>query len=452
MAEETADLKRMLSEPKAAILSMSLPLMVAFFVAAVQTYIDSFWCAGLGPDASSAISVSGPVYWIIMDIGSGLGVGASTAIARSLGAKDKARADSLASQILVFTLILSFVVMGLVWLIADPVLSFMNGGQDTSLSMDYVMPMVVCSYALLMNGIITGLLRSEGAAKTSMYMSFAAAIINIVLDPILIYTFDLGVMGAAIATCLSFVCTVGAGLHLYLRGRMYVTPCFKGFRFVREQLWDIFVVGIPHMLELVAIPIMMMPQNYFVTRIGGSDGIMTYSLPFRYVTLAVVPAQAIAASMVPVTSAAIGQKDFAKARYGFAYTARTCILLSTALSFAILFLADVLAYAFTYSDDMAPFHDEIAKVIRIYAFVTVCVACVDVFSGILQTLRFAQLATVTIFLRECLFITFYWISTYISMDAIYWSLLIAEAIGAVMMGFFARYAIGRYGKEHVQRV
>lgn len=261
MEGETADLRKMLDEPKSAILSMSLPLFVAFLISTVQLFVDSVWCSGLGPEASSAISVSGPVYWVIMDVGAGLGVGASTAIARALGAKDKARADSLASQMLAFTVLLTFAMMGAMALSARPILAFMSGGENVGLCTEYVVPYIFCCYALVMSGVIAGMLRAEGAARKSMALSVAASLINLVLDPVLIYGLGLGVLGASIATCASFAATASVGIWWYLAGRMYVRPSFKGFRFIRDQLWDIFAVGIPHTLELVIIPLMMMPQN-----------------------------------------------------------------------------------------------------------------------------------------------------------------------------------------------
>lgn len=448
MEGETADLRKMLDEPKSAILSMSLPLFVAFLISTVQLFVDSVWCSGLGPEASSAISVSGPVYWVIMDVGAGLGVGASTAIARALGAKDKARADSLASQMLAFIVLLTFAMMGAMALSARPILAFMSGGENVGLCMEYVVPYIFCCYALVMSGVIAGMLRAEGAARKSMALSVAASLINLVLDPVLIYGLGLGVLGASIATCASFAATASVGIWWYLAGSMYVRPSFKGFRFIRDQLWDIFAVGIPHTLELVIIPLMMMPQNALVTKIGGPDGIITYSLPFRFVSLAVVPARALSASMIPVASAVLGQKDYGKAMAAFGYTLRTGVVISTVLSFVILFLAGPLSYAFSYSEDMSRFHDEFTKVTMIYAFVTVSVAVVGICSGVLQTLRLAQLATLTIFVRECLFLAFYYVSTFISMDAVYWSLLLAEIVGAAMMAYFAQRSVRAKESEY----
>ncbi|MFA6804417.1 MAG: MATE family efflux transporter [Candidatus Methanomethylophilaceae archaeon] len=152
--------------------------------------------------------------------------------------------------------------------------------------------------------------------------------------------------------------------------------------------------------------------------------------------------------MVPVASVALGQKDYGKALVGFSYTVRICVIISVVLSILVILFADPLSYVFTYSEGMEYLQSEFVKVIRIYGFVILFLVVIDVCSSILQTLQFSQLAVVTMFFRESLFILFYWISTFFSMDAVYWSLLIAEGIGAVIMAVFAIYAVRKRSYDY----
>ena len=90
---------------------------------------------------------------------------------------------------------------------------------------------------------------------------------------------------------------------------------------------------------------------------------------------------------------------------------------------------------------MVQFRSEIAMVIRIYGLALLAIAMIELCSSILQTLCFAQLATVTMFTRELVFLGLFYIATFFDMTAIYWSLDIAEVVGAAMMALCARYAI-----------
>ncbi len=441
MVVETKSISMMGEDPARAIRVMSVPLVFAFLLSSVQLYIDSFWCAGLGPDPNSAITLAGPVYWILLDVGTGLGVGASTAISRALGAKDHARADSLASQAVVLIVAVSVALSAVLFLLAGPLVSFMSGGKNVELSLEYLIPYLLFSPFLMLNGVVLGMLRAEGESRRSSGLSIVASVINIVLDPILIYILGMGLSGAALATCLSFIITTAIGLWWYASGRMFIKPVFRGFRFDRGQLWDISRVGIPHSLELAVIPILMMPQNALVVQVGGTDGMITYSLPYRYLSLALVPTQAIAAAMIPVASYLVGMGDRDKIMFSFKYSAKLVTITCAVLTVVLILFADPFAWAFTYSEDMVRFRAEIAMVIRIYALVLICIAGIHLCSSVLQTLCYSQLATVTMFSREIIFLVLFYISTFFSMTAIYWSLDIAEFAGAVLMLVCVHYAV-----------
>ena len=98
MASESRDLERMLGNPRSAIRSMLLPLVVSYLVVQINLFADTSWCSGLGADASSAVSTISPIYWIVSGLGTGLGIGAATSIARYLGRGEKHNADRLVTQ------------------------------------------------------------------------------------------------------------------------------------------------------------------------------------------------------------------------------------------------------------------------------------------------------------------------------------------------------------------
>ena len=134
--KKTDDLDVMLSDPKTAIVKMSAPLIVAYLVSNLQLFIDSFWCSGLGPAAMSAISLSTPIYWIVVYVGNGIGVGVSAAVSRALGAKDKNRADGLARQSVLVMLLISLLVSAIMLVLCEPILRFIGGDADIEYRLD----------------------------------------------------------------------------------------------------------------------------------------------------------------------------------------------------------------------------------------------------------------------------------------------------------------------------
>ncbi|MCQ2085271.1 MAG: MATE family efflux transporter [archaeon] len=435
------DVKRMMDDPRRAIRTMSVPLTVAVLISYIQNFVDTVWCSGLGSSAISAITLSGPTYWIIIDIGIGLGIGASTAISRALGADDKERANSLASQTLVLTLIVSVLSMIILFLLCDPVLRFVNDGGDISLSRKYVIPYLFCIIPIVLHGVIVGMLRSEGASRKVLQLSIISTVLNLIIDPILIYPLGLGITGAAMATCLSFIVTTCIGMYWYLTGSMYVKPRFKGFRIKTDEMKDIMYVGIPSMGELLGLSILMIPQNMLVFRTGGDAGVVLAMTPYKFIILTIMPAQGLAQAMLPVTSALQGAGRMKDAKDGFLYTIKLTTLICIALSLFLIVFADPLMYLFTYSDEMADLHDGLTRVLRMYGFITLFAGLSETFSSVLQSLRKAMTATVMIIIRELVFIAMYWYASTISMEAIYHSMVAGMFFGLLLMGVFASRAI-----------
>ena len=439
----TKDLEVMLSNPKVAILSMAAPLFVSYLITNLQTFADSFWCSGLGPDAMAAVSISAPMYGIIVNIGSGLGVGASAAIARSLGAGNKKRADSLASQVIMIILLISISLSIFLLICLKPLLGLMGGGEVMDYCMAYALPLVLFTFPLMMNHVVIGLLRSEGAAKRSMVLSILAAVLNLILDPVMIYGLNMGILGASLSTVTSYGIMISVGFYWYLKKKLYVNISFKGFHFIWEQIKDIFVVGVPRALELVVVSLLIIPQNVLVLICGGTEGMITYYYPLKFTALVAVSALSISAAMVPVTSAAIGQNDFEKAKVGFKYSFKMAVVIASIMAVVIFVLADPLTSVFCHTPETAHLHAEMTKALRIYTIFIPCSACVSISSGILQSLRLAQMSTVVMLIRELVLLGLLFIASTISMDAVYWSLTIALVLGGLMMIKCARFGIKR---------
>lgn len=300
----TKDLESMLGDPKKAILSMTLPLIVSYLIVQINLFVDTSWCSGLGSDASSAVSSISPLYWVVAGLGTGIGVGASTAIARCLGRGENGNANSLASQTVVVTLIISLAVGPILYVLIDPLVVMIGARSISDLCSAYIVPICIMTPFIMMDGVLSGILRSEGAAKRSMLMLSSSAIVNIVLDPVLIYGMDMGLAGAGWATGLSTVVSSGIGLYLYLGGKQCITLSFKGFRFKRNEIKDVLYVGVPRATESTLISLMSLFQRIFVIACGGIAGAMFYNIPWRFVSLACVISMAVSSAMIPVCSAA----------------------------------------------------------------------------------------------------------------------------------------------------
>jgi putative MATE family efflux protein len=444
---DTKALDTMLGDPRRAISSMFLPLAVAYLVIQINLFADTAWCSGMGADASSAVSSMAPIYWIVADVGTGLGIGAAAAIARKLGAGDRAKAESMCAQILFFTIAVSVVLTPLLYLILEPTILFIGAGPIEKGCTDYIMPQILCTFIFILNGILAGIIRAEGAAKRSMIVLVTAAVLNMVLDPILIYVCDLGLFGAGLATVISTAVATGVGLWWYATGIMNLKISFKGFRIKWDEMKDMLYVGVPKVSETTIINVMSLIQRIFVIACVGTVGAALYNIPWRYVMLGVVPATAIGAALIPICSAALGQNDYAKAEEGFRYATKLTVKAMLIITVFELLTADLLIMPLTTTDSMMALRPQFVETLRIYALTIPFIGLIEIGSSILQALRKAQESMVLALIRNLIIVAFFaWAST-ISMTAISWSLFASEVIGGLMMFGWAKHEIEKKKRE-----
>ena len=449
MGGVSKDLERMLGDPKAAIRSMLLPLIVSYLVVQINLFADTSWCSGLGADASSAVSTISPIYWIVSGLGTGLGIGAATAIARYLGRGEKHNADRIASQTVVLSVIIGVVSTPVLFLIVDPAVRMMGAEDIMQSCRDYIYPQILAGAVIILDGTVSGVIRAEGAAKRSMVVLLVSAAVNMVLDPIFIYVLDLGLTGAGIATAVASTASAALGLWWYARGRLYLTMSFDDMRPRMADLKEILYVGIPRGTESMLISVMSMVQRIFVIACGGTSAAMFYNIPWRFVSLTEVISQAVGSALIPVCSANLGRGDFAKAEQGYRYSYTVTMLVMIAIAAVIFVFADWIIIPFTYSESMAALRPEFVHVLRIYALLIPFMGLIDIGSSILQSLRMAQISMFSSFARNILIVVLLFFASSVSLDAIYWSLVASEVFGGALMVWLARSGLKHYrrGRE-----
>ena len=329
----------------------------------------------------------------------------------------------------------------------DPMITWMGIGDIRKECADYIIPMVWSSVILIVNGAIAGVVRAEGAAKKSMVILLSAAILNIILDPILIYVLDMGLLGAGCATAISTAISTAIGLYWYRRKMMYIDISFKGFRVNIEQMKDVLFVGIPRVTESTLISIMSLIQRFLIVPVAGMMGIAFYNVPWRYVSIAMVISQAAGSALIPVCSAALGQNDNVKAEAGYRYSFRITVAVMTIMAVFVFIFADYLVLPFAFSDSMVQYREEFAHGLRIYALFFPFMGMVDIGSSILQSLRMAQMSMVMAFIRNGFLVVLMLFAH--TMDDFYWQLFATEVLGGMTMMAMATYEFRKYKRKRM---
>lgn len=438
---ETRGVQTMLGEPRKAVLSMVGPVFVALLVGYLNTLIDSVWCSSLGVNALSAINLVSSLYFVVVGIGNGVGVGLNVAISRRIGAGDRQGAEKCASQTFLMMALMSLPFIPILFFAMNPLITALGGSGIMTEATDYLLPVVIlCPFSIIL-GVICGALRGEGAVRLSTIINVSAALINIILDPIFIFVLDLGLFGASLATMVATIIAVIIGLYAYYSGTTYLR--LRRSAPEREVLGNVAKVGIPQSIELNIMSLMNFFLIFFVIRCGGADGLAVYAAPWRIIYLALVPAEAVAMAMVPVCASAVGQRDAERLRNAFHFTVFLVMVMGIVVAFVLWVTSSISVLAFTYSDTMTGYRDAMAHALRIYSLMVPFYGLIYVGSSMLSSLAKSGYSLMSSLLRNILLIAMYAVASYHTMEWIYWSVTIGEIIGGLFMLALAYWQFGR---------
>lgn len=228
------------------LLRLGIPTMIGMLVSALYNAIDAYFVGGLGISQMGAVSVVFPIVQIIIGLGMMFGAGASSYISRLLGKGDNQQADRAASTTLFSSIVVGAIIIAGIMIFLNPVLTSL-GATETILpyakayAKIYVTGSIINVFTVTMNNLLT----SQGATKFTMIAMLTGSIVNVILDPIMIYGMDLGIEGAAIATVISF--SINMLLYIgYLANKQGVLRIsLKKITFSKKIYSEILKIGIP---------------------------------------------------------------------------------------------------------------------------------------------------------------------------------------------------------------
>jgi len=436
MVESTEGVRVLLGDQRKGVLTLSIPIAIALLMQNLNNIVDSFWVADLGQAPMAALGIVYPLYTILLGIGNGLGIGVGAAIARNIGLKNHDDANGVAAQSLILTLAVSIPLTLLLMATAEQVIVLMGGGNMVDACMSYAVPIYLGSFFIILSGVMSGMLRGEGAAKRSMAIQVVGALLNIVLDPILIFTLGMGVAGAAWATVIAFIVSSVMAFYWYFRSsEMYIRFERKNFAFNKRLQKEILGVGLPETFELTIMNFFNVFLNLCVIMCSGDAGLAVYTMVWRIGMIAVIPAQAMGGALVAVCSAEYGMKEFDMIRDAYSFTIKRSFVLLVAISAVFALLAGPIADVFLRTDDIMFMHQDMIDFTYALAVMLPTFSLVYVGSSLLQAIDKAGHAMVNCLIRNIVVTLGYYVMvlTFNSLISIGWCLIVVETIGGIAM-------------------
>ena len=286
------------------ILSMSLPMVLSMLVNSLYNIIDSFFVAQISEEAMTALSLVYPVQNFINAVGIGFGVGINAVIAFYLGAGDDKKADQAATQGLVLAMIHGFV-LTVCCITMMPTFLGMFTSSKTVIELGVHYSVIAFAFTLV---IIVGvtfekLFQAVGNMKTTMISLMCGCIINIVLDPVLIFGYgpfpEMGIEGAALATGIGQALTLVIYLFVYFVRSIRVHIRRRYILLSKEMIIKLYSIGIPATLNLALASLLISALNAILAAYS-EVYILVLGIYYKLQTFVYLPANGIVQGMRPL--------------------------------------------------------------------------------------------------------------------------------------------------------
>ncbi|MDD4255362.1 MAG: MATE family efflux transporter [Methanofollis sp.] len=435
-------------DPKRAIAQIAGPIMVAMLFQAVYNLADAVWVAGLGSGALAAVGFVTPIFMIFIGLGSGLGAGVTSAVSRRIGAEDRAGADNAAVHGIAIVLILSAIVTPALLLFLEPLVLALGAGETAGDAIEYGRIIFAGTVFILFADILYAIFTAEGNTRRTMYAVAASAVLNIVLDPILIYGAGMGIAGAGWATLISMASVCALLLYWSLvRKDTYITIDRGRFSPNGHTTMDILTVGIPASLEFVLMSVAAIVINGLLVQVAGPDAVAVYTGGWRIVFFALIPFIAMSIAVVSVSGAAYGARKYDKLTVAHTFAVRSGILVGLGLSVITWFLAPFIAWIFTYSAGSTHLAGGITAFLMTMCFFYPFIAPGMMSAGVFEGTGRGIFALAVEFLRNLVFIAvFAWaLAVPLGMGeaGVWWGIVAGNILGGIVGYLWARLYIAR---------
>lgn len=293
--------------------SMGIPIMLSMMVQALYNIVDSIFISRVGETALTAVSLAFPIQIIMISVGVGTSIGVNALLSRRLGEKRADLASNVAMHGLLLVLVISaaMAIFGATlpfWFIK----LFTPDAVIISMGNSYLFIITVFSIGLFGQLILERIMQSTGDTIHPMITQATGAIINIILDPILIFGYfglpAMGVTGAAVATVIGQFCGLGLGFFFLFTKIHDIKIDFKKFRIRKETISGIFKVGFPSIIMQSIGSVMSIGMNSILIGFSAT-AVAVFGVYFRLQSLIFMPIFGLSTAMISIVAFNYGARN-----------------------------------------------------------------------------------------------------------------------------------------------
>jgi len=339
--EKESRLDQFAKNPKRALWSLAIPMMVGMSVQNIYQIVDMIFVGRLGSNAIKALAFNLPLLFFAIGIIFGLGSGVTAVIAQYIGMKNKRNADNAAEHSILMGLILSGIFTLIGWLYGKDLLLLLGTPENILTDAYSYFIILVSGIIFMVLGVFfRSILSGEGDNKFPMYVLGGGTVINIILDPILIFWLDMGVKGAAAATIISQALVCVVFLYAFLiKKHPYITFSPRDFSFNTSIFSSILKLGLPASFAMVIMSFGSAIFNKILVY-HSSDAVAAYQIGSRIDHVFFMPIISIISSLATLVAMFYGAKRMNLLKTTIHYGLQQVLLISICIGSLFYLFAD----------------------------------------------------------------------------------------------------------------
>lgn len=337
----TDDIKQLL-------IKQAVPASIGILFMSINILVDTIFVGQwIGSLAIAAVTVVLPITFLISSLGMAIGLGGSSIISRSLGAKDREKAYRTFGNQIMMTLLLAlfFVVIG--FLYSDEVLLLFGANGEIMIpAKEFFTPVLIGVPFLALCMMGNNVIRAEGKAKFAMMAMIIPAFGNIFLDIIFIKFMNMGMFGAALATTISyFMCFVFILWFFFKKSEL--KPSNHHYRFDFSLVKEISSLGLVTFSRQGVVSILAIIINHTLFVYGGEHSVVVYGIISRMLMFALFPILGITQGFLPIAGYNYGAENYTRVKETISISIKYAALLATFIFLIILLFAQQIVAVFT---------------------------------------------------------------------------------------------------------
>ena len=422
--------------------NMSLPIIASMLVQALYNIVDSVFVSRVSEQALTAVSLAFPAQNLMIGLATGTAVGVNALMGRALGAGQRERADRVANHGVLLAIV-GFVISAVLGATCSD-LFFRSQTQVESIILmgnDYLRVVTIGSLGMFCQIMYERLLQGTGRSILSMYTQGLGAIINIILDPVFIFTLNMGVTGAAVATIIGQYFGCALAIYFNHKKNTDITLSIKGFRPDFRLIGEIYAIGLPSviMIAIGSVMTFLMNKILIVYHAAHETAATAFGIYFKLNSFIFMPVFGMNNGVVPIVAYNYGAQNRKRMvetiKRGALYA--SCIMvLGTILFWAI---PGPLLKIFDATDTMLSVGIPALRIISLsFCMAGACIALGSSFQALGKSLysMITSIVRQLVFLIPIAYVLARYGASVGNSDLVWWSYPIAEVFSLTLTLFF----------------